>query len=50
MPGMFDGFSLGIFDDAIYDTVDDPPPVLEIRQIVVNGVPPTKYTNQVVDV
>jgi len=50
MPGIFDGFSFSIFDDAIFDTVDDQPPVLEIRQRVVNGVPPTKYTNQVIDI
>jgi len=50
MPGMFDGFQLNIFDDAIFDTVDDLPPVLKIRERVVNGVPPTKFTNQVVDI
>jgi len=50
MPGMFDSFSFGIFDDVIFDTVDDAPPVLEIREIVVNGVPPDIFTNQVVDI
>ena len=50
MPGMFDGFQLNIFDDAIFDTTDTPPPVLKIRQRVVNGVPRTKFTNQVIDI
>lgn len=49
MPGMFDGFQLNIFDDAIFDTVLDDPPALQIRQVVSNGVPATVFSNQVVD-
>jgi len=48
MPGMFDGFSLNIFDDAIFDTKiqTGPPP----RIITSIQFPRTDYTNQVVDV
>jgi len=48
MPGMFDGFSFGIFDDAIFDTTIQagPPP----RIITTIKIPPNNYTNQVVDV
>ncbi len=48
MPGMFDGFQLNIFDDAIFDTKiqTGPPP----RIITSIEVPPTIYTNQVIDV
>ena len=48
MPGMFDGFPLNIFDDAIFDTkVQAGPPPRIITSI---KIPPSNYTNQVVDV
>jgi len=50
MPGIFDGFPMGIFDDAIFDTVLDIPPALRIRQRASIGVPPTKYSVRVIDV
>ena len=48
MPGIFHGFSFGIFDDAIFDTKIQvgPPP----RIITTIKIPSTLYTNQVVDV
>ncbi len=49
MPGMFDGFQLNIFDDAIFDTILDAPPVLTTREIVALGVPPTRFSVRVVD-
>ena len=50
MPGMFDGFPMGIFDDSIFDTVFDTPPALRIRQRAGLGVPPDKYSVRVIDV
>jgi len=48
MPGMFDGFSLNIFDDAIFDTkIQVGPPPRIITSIL---IPPSNFTNQVVDV
>ena len=49
MPGMFDGFSLSIFDDAIFDTKLVIPSPLKIRQRATLGVPPTSYSVRVVD-
>ena len=48
MPGMFDGFSLNIFDDAIFDTKiqTGPPP----RIITTIKIPATIWTNRVIDV
>ena len=48
MPGIFHGFSFGIFDDSIFDTKIQvgPPP----RIITTIKIPSTLYTNQVVDV
>jgi len=48
MPGMFDGFPLNIFDDLIFDTKIQvgPPP----RIITSIKIPPTIYTNRVIDV
>lgn len=34
MPGMFDGFSLNIFDDAIFDTKIQDIPQIRSRSIV----------------
>ena len=47
MPGMFDGATMNIFDDAIFDTVLDDPPALPIRISTSVGVPPTSYSVQV---
>jgi len=49
MVGIFDGFSLNIFDDAIFDTKNPDPPVLTIRQIASVGVPPTSFSVRVID-
>lgn len=50
MPGMFDGFPLGIFDDAIFDTVFDTPPAIPIRQVSSVQIPPDGYSVQVIDI
>jgi len=50
MPGKFDGFPLNIFDDAIFDTKNPDPPVLKIRMSTSIGVPPVKYSAQVLTV
>ncbi|MCK5600891.1 hypothetical protein KAR91_03420 [Candidatus Pacearchaeota archaeon] len=49
MVGIFDGFPLNIFDDAIFDTKNPDPPVLTVREIAAVGVPPTAYSVRVVD-
>lgn len=50
MPGIFDGFPMSIFDDAIFDTVLDLPPALRIRERAAIGVPPDRYSVRVIDV
>ncbi len=50
MPGIFDGFSFNIFDDAIFDTVLDTPPALQIRLRTSIKVPPNRYSVQVLTV
>lgn len=50
MPGIFDGFPLRIFDDAIFDTTFYAPPALKVRQRASVPVPPTKYSIRVIDV
>ncbi len=50
MVGIFDGFSMSIFDDAIFDTKNPDPPVLKIRLKTTIGVPATKYSVQVLTV
>ena len=49
MPGIFDGFPLSIFDDAIFDTKLVIPAPLKIRQIASVGVPPTSFSVRVID-
>lgn len=49
MPGIFDGFPLNIFDDAIFDTKNTVPSPLKVRQIASIGVPPTSFSVRVVD-
>lgn len=46
---MFDGFPMGIFDDAIFDTKLVDPSPLPVREETSVGVPPTNFTVQVVD-
>ncbi len=50
MPGIFDGFPLSIFDDAIFDTKLVIPTPIPIREETSVGVPATEFTVQVVDV
>ena len=50
MVGIFDGFPLSIFDDAIFDTKNPDPPVLQVREETSLGVPPTDFTVQVIDI
>lgn len=50
MVGIFDGFSLNIFDDAIFDTQIFIPPTLKIRLRTSIKVPSTSYSVQVLTV
>ncbi len=50
MVGIFDGFSMNIFDDAIFDTQNPDPPVLKIRLTTSILVPPNRYSVQVITV
>lgn len=50
MVGIFDGFPLSIFDDAIFDTKNPDPPVLKIRLRTSISIPPTSYAAQVLTV
>jgi len=50
MVGIFDGFPMGIFDDAIFDTKNPSPPVLKIRLSTSINLPSTSYAAQVLTV
>ena len=50
MVGIFDGFPMSIFDDAIFDTKNPDPPVLLIRLKTSIAIPPDKYSVQVLTV